>query len=341
LIKQKRVYFLIASVLLLALMHQAEATFLSTSQIADNSAQGVPNTDRIVCSERGSLWIKGEPYSFVKGHGLVKAKHGEKDYFLVNGTFVDQYGELVVKDRQGYSPQFVSKEGIFREKGIYDIMEIYPDGEIRGVTPTNCPGFTYSCADIELGINDCYTNQNGQFTLNFYATGLSQGIELDLTKNVLYDIKGTKRSWAENNLPKDVQITRLENNTYELKFYSNDSMVKSVRMRVNGCDAIFNQPLNLNAYSKTNDYTAKCKNITVSDARNGTIDEIEQKIEPEKNKMADDENASIIFVEEKKEELPRNITRVEIFKNETIMRPIEKKTSFILSIMNFFKNLWK
>jgi hypothetical protein len=255
----RRIVLILSFVLTLLLASNAgQATFSSDSQVAANN-----NNYDAVCNERGSLWIKSVPRSFVKEKGIVEIKYLEKDEFItINGTFINYLGQ-VAKLNDNYIG-FVSQEGMLKQKGTYTVLMIYPEEEEKNgdMQSVSCPGFTFSCKEINLKINDCYTTIDGQFVLMFNASGLNQGIELNLTKDILYDIKGTKRTWSENYPPQDMIVYNTGGNTYKATFYANNTFIKSIRIRIKGCDEIFNTPSNLYAHPNTIDSESKCRNIS-------------------------------------------------------------------------------
>jgi len=93
---------------------------------------------------------------------------------------------------------FETKEGLFNEQRTYNIEISYfieNDPQKRTISGTmDCPGLRFSCALLNLTVNNCYTKE-GKFVADLIIAGIDQssGIEKSPDEAVIYGITAEKK----------------------------------------------------------------------------------------------------------------------------------------------------
>ena len=169
---------------------------------------------------------------------LVKARHSsEPSYYEIQGTWRDKDDYSVSSLYSDMNVMFRSSDSYFKKTGEYSIRIEYKD-EYEDIT-FECPQFTFSCNDIDIEINQCYSEEDN-FVIEFLGKGLeTQRTVLDLEKDLEYNIKSKKQIWGFGSLPKNVSFVRLENENYRMIFPrnknyypANTNLLESVEIRV-------------------------------------------------------------------------------------------------------------
>ena len=150
----------------------------------------------------------------------VKAKHSsEPSYYKIEGAWKDKNDYAVSSLYSNMDVKFRSSDSYFKKEGEYSIRIEYKD-EYEEIN-IECPKFTFSCNDIDIKINECYSEGNN-FVINFLGRGLeTQKIVLDLEKDLEYSIKSKRQIWGFGSLPKNVSFEKLENENYKIIFPRN------------------------------------------------------------------------------------------------------------------------
>lgn len=161
---------------------------------------------------------------FIDGVELEKEWSGE--YFRNSNDGSKKYGVIE------------SDEGMFNEMRTYDIEISYyyeNDPQKRTITgEMECPGLRFSCALLNLSIDDCYT-ENGKFVVDMTILGIEQspGVEREPDVAVGYNMAAEKRyldvygnNKEEGLLPAGYMITKLAKGKYRIEAPFVDNTVK-------------------------------------------------------------------------------------------------------------------
>ena len=168
---------------------------------------------------------------------IVKAKHSsEPSYYEIEGTWRDKDDYSVSSLYSNMDVIFRSSDSYFKKSGEYSIRVEYKD-EYEDLT-VECPQFTFSCNEIDIEINECYSEGNN-FVVEFLGKGLeTQGTFLNLEKDLEYKIKSRRQTWEFDSFPSNISFQRLENEVYRIIFPRNKNysietnLLESVEIRV-------------------------------------------------------------------------------------------------------------
>ncbi len=206
---------------------------------------------------------------------IVKAKHSsEPSYYEIKGNWFDKEDNIIQGVDSDSQAIFRSLGSYFSKEGAYSVRIYYKDAyeEIN----IDCPKFTFSCNDINIEINECYS-EGDNFIIEFLGKGLeTQKTVLDLEKDLDYRIESQKQIWEFGSVPKNVSFERLGDEVYKMIFPRNkeypidSNQLKRVDMRVkqnletinylnSGCSGgLYNK-----IYPNTRDEETKCPTKTI------------------------------------------------------------------------------
>lgn len=201
------------------------------------------------------MFYSGE--CFNDGHGRITVNAGDNDSKIYSSqmrTFVD--GVEIIEDwsneyfrnsNDGTKKYGVleTKEGLFNEKKTYNIeISYYYENDPQKKTikgEMECPGLRFTCALLNLSIDDCYT-KDGKFVAELTILGIEQsaGIEKEPDVAVNYNMLAEKRyldTYGNNKedglLPAGYMITQIAKGKYRIEAPFVDNRVKEFYARYN------------------------------------------------------------------------------------------------------------
>ncbi len=264
---------------------------------------------------------------------IVKAKHSsEPSYHEINGNWFDKEDNIIHGIDSDSQAIFRSLGSYFSKEGAYSVRIYYKDSyeEIN----IDCPEFTFSCNDINIEINECYSEEEN-FIIEFLGKGLeTQKTVLDLGKDLDYRIESQKQIWEFGSSPKDVSFERLGDEVYKMTFPRNkeypveSNQLKRVDIRVkqnletiNYLNSGCNRGLYNNIYTNTRDTETKCPT---------RVNLVQNEIEIKKENITKESNEGTAV-----DENEIGITGKAISKESEIDAPL-KGAVLIVGIIGFF-----
>ncbi len=217
-------------ILIMAIMaiHPVEAAW--------DSFYAISSSD-FVCSSHGDIKFNAKTMGVDTKDVKIQARHSsEANYFDVSGIWYNSLEDEVTRLQSGENVMFMSSGDLFTKTGDYFIRIAYPDTSKE--VKISCPAFKFSCSDIKIDIEECYSDKY-DFVVVFLGENLeNQPTKLDLFKDLEYQIVSQRQEWDFGSLPKNLTIISIEDNKYEMRFPSNpeypsaSNALQSIEIRV-------------------------------------------------------------------------------------------------------------
>ena len=225
----------------------------------------------------------------------------EKDDFIVEGNWDIPYLKLDTPTRRYEKGVFTSKEASLNKRMNYDIEINYDNQKIE--TNVDCPGLIFSCALLNLAIENC-TTKDGYFLAYLDIKGLNQSLDksFNVYEDLTYNIRANERYFdihgeysEEGSLPKDAIIKNVDKDKYLIEYdFKRENFVESLVVEFKDLYECRNKKeyknVSLREYKECNViYIVEQPVIKPKEEINESIEEIiepieiEEKIETEKN----------------------------------------------------------